>query len=193
MMRRRRMMILVVVLVVVVVVIDEQRSSLSGMIVDKWPNAWWTCEALHHWSTKTDPTTGLTMHCSVAWQVPADYTPTTAYATYAEAYGTSNETGACTDKWPTGFVYKDEGNCLMALHWLCPILAWGEESIPKASSWCVHWGQLLDTLGTVGCWKCAPPRYVPRFSMSMSRIFMAHSKEGSEQSFHSWGITIRDA
>ena len=36
-------------------------------------------------------------------QVPADYSPTTAYATYAEAYGTSNETGACTDKWPTGF------------------------------------------------------------------------------------------
>ena len=36
-------------------------------------------------------------------QVPADYSPTTAYATYAEAYGTSNETGACTNKWPTGF------------------------------------------------------------------------------------------
>ena len=47
-------------------------------------------------------------------QVPADYTPTTAYATYAEAYGTSNETGACTDKWPTGSVYKDEGNCNLA-------------------------------------------------------------------------------
>jgi len=72
-------------------------------------------------------------------QVPADYTPTTAYATYAEAYGTSNETGACTSMWPTGFVYKDEGNC-----------------------------QLLDSLGTVGCWKCAPPRYVFDYRFAVS-------------------------
>lgn len=44
-------------------------------------------------------------------QVPADYTPTGAYTTYLEAYGSTNTTGACTDKWPTGSVYKDEDNC----------------------------------------------------------------------------------
>jgi len=71
-------------------------------------------------------------------QVPADYSPTTAYATYAEAYGTSNETGACTNKWPTGFVYKDEGNC-----------------------------QTLDN-NEVGCWKCAPPRYVFDYRFAVS-------------------------
>eukprot|EP00435_Cladocopium_sp_Y103_P051928 s261_g16.t1 len=71
-------------------------------------------------------------------QVPADYSPTTAYATYAEAYGTSNATGACTDKWPTGFVYKDEGNC-----------------------------QTLDN-NEVGCWKCAPPRYVFDYRFAVS-------------------------
>jgi len=40
-------------------------------------------------------------------QVPADYTPTTAYATYAEAYGTTDTPGACNDKWPQGQVWKD--------------------------------------------------------------------------------------
>ncbi|CAJ1426275.1 unnamed protein product [Effrenium voratum] len=56
-------------------------------------------------------------------QVPADYTPTGAYATYAEAYGTSTTPGQCTGKWPTGFVYKDEDNCEMsngtAMCWKC--------------------------------------------------------------------------
>eukprot|EP00445_Apocalathium_hangoei_P011186 CAMPEP_0203874924 /NCGR_PEP_ID=MMETSP0359-20131031/20538_1 /ASSEMBLY_ACC=CAM_ASM_000338 /TAXON_ID=268821 /ORGANISM="Scrippsiella Hangoei, Strain SHTV-5" /LENGTH=1007 /DNA_ID=CAMNT_0050793713 /DNA_START=65 /DNA_END=3089 /DNA_ORIENTATION=- len=56
-------------------------------------------------------------------QVPADYTPQGYFATYAEAYGTSGSCafwefgdkcngtpGVCTDKWPTGFVWKDS-NC----------------------------------------------------------------------------------
>jgi len=44
-------------------------------------------------------------------QVPADYTPSAAYETYAEAYGTTDTPGKCTDKWPTGFTYKDDDNC----------------------------------------------------------------------------------
>merc|ERR1712048_449314 len=39
-------------------------------------------------------------------QVPDSYTPTGAYATYAEAFGTEDSPGACTDKWPTGFFGK---------------------------------------------------------------------------------------
>eukprot|EP00440_Ansanella_granifera_P074474 gb/GFBE01080819.1/.p1 GENE.gb/GFBE01080819.1/~~gb/GFBE01080819.1/.p1 ORF type:complete len:941 (+),score=238.72 gb/GFBE01080819.1/:1-2823(+) len=53
-------------------------------------------------------------------QVPADWTPTGAYATYAEAYGTNSTPGKCTDKWPTGFVYKDEDTCdLVNGTWAC--------------------------------------------------------------------------
>jgi len=53
-------------------------------------------------------------------QVPAKYTPMGYYATYEEAYGTPSTCGpfernaecqgtpgACTDKWPMGFVWKD--------------------------------------------------------------------------------------
>ncbi|CAE8630585.1 unnamed protein product [Polarella glacialis] len=46
-------------------------------------------------------------------QVPDGYTPKTAYATYAEAYGTETVPGKCTDKWPTGGVYKDEDDCIL--------------------------------------------------------------------------------
>lgn len=46
--------------------------------------------------------------CFLLSQVPESYTPTKAFATYAEAYGTLDTPGACTDKWPTGFVYRDE-------------------------------------------------------------------------------------
>lgn len=46
--------------------------------------------------------------------MPADYTPTGAYTTYLEAYGSDNTTGACTDKWPTGSVYKEEDNYTLA-------------------------------------------------------------------------------
>merc|ERR1712151_1346113 len=45
-------------------------------------------------------------------QVPDSYTPTGTYATYAEAFGTADTPGACTDKWPTGFVWKDDDTCL---------------------------------------------------------------------------------
>jgi len=48
-------------------------------------------------------------------QVPDSYTPKGYYETYAEAFGVDGEgmfgqgtPGACTDKWPTGFVWKDE-------------------------------------------------------------------------------------
>jgi len=41
-------------------------------------------------------------------QVPADYTPTASYGSYAEAYGTEDTPGKCTDKWPTGGVWRDE-------------------------------------------------------------------------------------
>lgn len=44
-------------------------------------------------------------------QVPEDYTPSGTFATYAEAYGTATTPGQCTDKWPTGFTYKDDDNC----------------------------------------------------------------------------------
>jgi len=40
-------------------------------------------------------------------QVPDNYLPKEAFATYAEAYGTDTEPGKCTDKWPTGFVWRD--------------------------------------------------------------------------------------
>ncbi|CAE8692261.1 unnamed protein product, partial [Polarella glacialis] len=46
-------------------------------------------------------------------QVPDGYTPKTAYASYAEAYGTETVPGKCTDKWPTGGVYKDEDDCIL--------------------------------------------------------------------------------
>ncbi|CAK9082418.1 unnamed protein product [Durusdinium trenchii] len=41
-------------------------------------------------------------------QVPDGYTPKGAYHTYDEAAGTATTPGACTDKWPTGSVYKSE-------------------------------------------------------------------------------------
>jgi len=62
-------------------------------------------------------------------QVPADYVPSTAFTTYAEAYGTDDTPGKCTDKWPTGSVWKDEDNCEMV-----------NGTIPA-------------------CWRCSPPRY----------------------------------
>jgi len=57
-------------------------------------------------------------------QVSDGYTPKGYYATYAEAYGidgegfTSGTPGACTDKWPTGFVWKDS-DCLDGKCWRC--------------------------------------------------------------------------
>jgi len=84
-------------------------------------------------------------------QVPDSYTPTGYFASYSEAFGTASacafwETGpdcqgtpgACTDKWPTGSVWKDS---------VCD---------PSVES------------GPAKCWRCAPPRYVfdLRFAVS---------------------------
>eukprot|EP00928_Gymnodinium_smaydae_P053829 TRINITY_DN3773_c0_g1_i2.p1 TRINITY_DN3773_c0_g1~~TRINITY_DN3773_c0_g1_i2.p1 ORF type:complete len:854 (+),score=131.49 TRINITY_DN3773_c0_g1_i2:355-2916(+) len=79
-------------------------------------------------------------------QVPADYTPTERYATYAEAYGTSSACpfwewgdhcvgtpGKCTDKWPVGSVWKDS---------TCDVVK--VDGVVKVAK----------------CWRCAPPRYV---------------------------------
>ncbi|CAJ1355455.1 unnamed protein product [Effrenium voratum] len=56
-------------------------------------------------------------------QVPSGYVPSGAYLTYAEAYGSATVPGACTDKWPTGSVWKDEENCPLvngtAACWKC--------------------------------------------------------------------------
>lgn len=71
-------------------------------------------------------------------QVPAEYTPTRSYASYSEAYGTTDTPGKCNDKWPAGTVWKNEDNC--------PV----------------------DALGNAQCWNCAPPRYIldARFAAS---------------------------
>jgi len=54
--------------------------------------------------------------------VPDGYVPSGWFATYAEAYGTADTPGACTDSWPTGFTYKDEA-CMIedgvAKCWRC--------------------------------------------------------------------------
>jgi len=46
--------------------------------------------------------------CFLLSQVPDGWTPTGSFASYAEAYGTADTPGKCTDKWPTGFVWRDE-------------------------------------------------------------------------------------
>lgn len=74
-------------------------------------------------------------------QVPADYTPTSAYESYAIAYGTETVPGKCNDKWPTGSVWKYEGD---------------SSSTDDPCS-----GNLGITAGMIPkCWRCAPPRYV---------------------------------
>jgi len=73
-------------------------------------------------------------------QVPSGYTPTGYYATWAEAYGTADTPGACTDKWPTGFVWRYGGD------------------LGSADDPCT--GNLGNTAGmTPRCWRCAPPRF----------------------------------
>lgn len=71
-------------------------------------------------------------------QVPASYTPTASYSSYAEAYGTVDTPGKCNDKWPAGTVWKNEE--------VCP----------------------TDANGDPACWNCAPPRYIfdVRFAVS---------------------------
>jgi len=74
-------------------------------------------------------------------QVPDDYTPKGAYATYAEAYGTEDDPGACTNKAVSGFVWKTEGN-LELTNDLCS----GNKGDISAI--------------TPKCWRCAPPRFI---------------------------------
>lgn len=45
--------------------------------------------------------------CFLASQVPDGYTPKESFKTYAEAYGTEDEPGQCTNKAIHGFAYKD--------------------------------------------------------------------------------------
>jgi len=83
-------------------------------------------------------------------QVPADYTPTGTFESYAIAYGTADTPGQCTDKPTVGFPWKYEGDLL------------------SATDPCS--GNLGDTTGiTPKCWKCAPPRYAfdPGFGISL--------------------------
>jgi len=82
-------------------------------------------------------------------QVPADYMSTSSYASYAEAYGTVDTPGACTDKYPVGTTWKYEGD-LLSTSDLCS-------------------GNLGDTSGIVSkCWKCAPPRYIIDWRVGVS-------------------------
>lgn len=74
-------------------------------------------------------------------QVPADYTPSTAFATYTEAAGNSTTPGACTDKWPSGIVYKYEGN------------------LSSANDTCTGVYGDVSNIEPL-CWRCSPPRYV---------------------------------
>ncbi|CAE8725909.1 unnamed protein product, partial [Polarella glacialis] len=74
-------------------------------------------------------------------QVPTGYVPSESFATYAEAYGTDTVPGKCTDKWPTGFVWKSSGD-LSATNDTCS-------------------GNMGNVSGMVpACWKCGDPRYV---------------------------------
>jgi hypothetical protein len=74
-------------------------------------------------------------------QVPDGYTPTNYYATWQIAHGTDDDPGKCTDKWPTGGVWKDDGDPL------------------AASNPCS--GAYGSTAGmTPMCFRCYPPRYI---------------------------------
>lgn len=79
-------------------------------------------------------------------QVPDGYLPTGSYATYAESAGTNTTAGACTNKWPTGSVWRDElsTDCSGAASYL-----------------------------TAKCWKCSTPRYILdiRFFISLFTYF----------------------
>jgi len=82
-------------------------------------------------------------------QVPDNYTPKGAYATYAEAYGTESPCstfeygdhctaipGACIDKWPSGGVWRDPD---------CDIQG-----------------------NTTKCWRCSQPRYTMDWRFGVS-------------------------
>lgn len=82
-------------------------------------------------------------------QVPDDYTPKGSYASYAEAYGTSDTPGKCTDKPTAGSVWKVHGDPT------------------SANDPCS--GNMGDTTGiTPQCWRCSPPRYAFDWSFGVS-------------------------
>jgi len=74
-------------------------------------------------------------------QVPDTYTTQESFESYAVAYGTDTVPGKCTDKWPVGLVWRDEGD---------------SSSMDDPCS-----GNMGITAGmTPKCWRCAPPRYI---------------------------------
>jgi len=84
-------------------------------------------------------------------QVPDGYTPKDYYETYAIAYGTDDDPGKCTGKWPTGFVWKDDGDLT-------------ETDNPCSG----NMGDTSVLSGKPRCWRCAPPRFAinDRFAFS---------------------------
>jgi len=110
------------------VVLVPLLQAVAGML---WCAAWVTCAAL------------------VLSDVPEGYTPTEPFATFAEAHGTQDRPGNCTDKWPAGFAWKDRGNLL------------------SADDPCS--GNRGDTTGmTPRCWRCGPPRFVLGFRFAFA-------------------------
>lgn len=100
-------------------------------------------------------------------QVPDGYTSKDAYTTYAEAYGTSDTPGKCNDKWPTGSVYKDEGNCVdiggVAACWKCAPPRYVFDYKFAASFFVFLWNNALFVAvgqcvlaGAVGVWFFTP-------------------------------------
>ena len=126
--------------------------------------------------------------------------PTNAFATYVEAYleasvgqsnisqplvpraGNSTTPGACTDKWPSGIVYKYEAGhgtvqCRCRRCCILKFDSWGQRELCQ---WYLHrclWrcdqhrvlalAKFLPTIHKIRgceprplCWRCAPPRYV---------------------------------
>jgi hypothetical protein len=82
-------------------------------------------------------------------QVPDDHVPTATLASYAEAYGTKDTPGKCTDAFVNGDVYKYAGDLL------------------SASDPCS--GNKGDISGmTPKCWRCSPPRYVLDWRFAVS-------------------------
>eukprot|EP00435_Cladocopium_sp_Y103_P017694 s2680_g4.t1 len=77
----------------------------------------------------------------LVWIVCASFLlPSTAFATYTEAAGNATTPGACTDKWPSGIVYKYEGN------------------VSSANDTCTGvYGDVTNIEPL--CWRCSPPRY----------------------------------
>jgi len=86
-------------------------------------------------------------------QVPDDYVPTGSFKTYAEAYGTDDTAGKCTDSYPAGFVWKDadgsdcitKGEC-----WKCAPPRYMFDQRFAFSFFCFLW----DNAFFVACGQC---------------------------------------